>query len=72
MAKNVICLWYDGTAEDAARFYALDLPKQRRDGGPPRPGRLPGRQTGTGAHGRVYGTWSALPRPQWRAGVQAL
>src|SRR6202163_4125265 len=22
MAKNVICLWYDGTAEDAAKFYA--------------------------------------------------
>jgi hypothetical protein len=22
MAKNVICLWYDGTAEEAARFYA--------------------------------------------------
>lgn len=21
-AKNTICLWYDGTAEDAARFYA--------------------------------------------------
>jgi 2-polyprenyl-6-hydroxyphenyl methylase/3-demethylubiquinone-9 3-methyltransferase len=22
MAKNVICLWYDGAAEDAAKFYA--------------------------------------------------
>ena len=21
-AKNTICLWYDGNAEDAARFYA--------------------------------------------------
>src|SRR5258708_4100271 len=26
MAKNVICLWYDGTAEDAARFYAKIFP----------------------------------------------
>ena len=26
MAKNVICLWYDGTAEDAARFYAQEFP----------------------------------------------
>ena len=26
MAKNVICLWYDGTAEDAARFYAKTFP----------------------------------------------
>jgi predicted 3-demethylubiquinone-9 3-methyltransferase (glyoxalase superfamily) len=27
-AKNTICLWYDGDAEDAARFYATTL----RDG----------------------------------------
>jgi predicted 3-demethylubiquinone-9 3-methyltransferase (glyoxalase superfamily) len=26
MPKNVICLWYDGTAEDAARFYAEIFP----------------------------------------------
>jgi 2-polyprenyl-6-hydroxyphenyl methylase/3-demethylubiquinone-9 3-methyltransferase len=26
MAKNIICLWYDGTAEEAARFYAKTFP----------------------------------------------
>jgi 2-polyprenyl-6-hydroxyphenyl methylase/3-demethylubiquinone-9 3-methyltransferase len=26
MARNVICLWYDGTAEEAARFYAKTFP----------------------------------------------
>jgi predicted 3-demethylubiquinone-9 3-methyltransferase (glyoxalase superfamily) len=26
MAKNVICLWYDGAAEDAAKFYAQTFP----------------------------------------------
>jgi len=26
MAKNVICLWYDGTAEDAAKFYTQTFP----------------------------------------------
>ena len=26
MARNAICLWYDGTAEDAARFYAQTFP----------------------------------------------
>jgi predicted 3-demethylubiquinone-9 3-methyltransferase (glyoxalase superfamily) len=26
MAKNVICLWYNGTAEEAARFYAKTFP----------------------------------------------
>ena len=26
MAKNVICLWYDGSAEEAARFYAQTFP----------------------------------------------
>ena len=25
-AKNTICLWYDGAAEDAARFYAATFP----------------------------------------------
>jgi predicted 3-demethylubiquinone-9 3-methyltransferase (glyoxalase superfamily) len=25
-AKNTVCLWYDGGAEDAARFYALTFP----------------------------------------------
>jgi predicted 3-demethylubiquinone-9 3-methyltransferase (glyoxalase superfamily) len=25
-SKNTICLWYDGTAEDAARFYAKTIP----------------------------------------------
>jgi predicted 3-demethylubiquinone-9 3-methyltransferase (glyoxalase superfamily) len=25
-AKNTICLWYDGDAEDAARFYAKIFP----------------------------------------------
>lgn len=25
-AKNTICLWYDGDAEDAARFYASTFP----------------------------------------------
>jgi 2-polyprenyl-6-hydroxyphenyl methylase/3-demethylubiquinone-9 3-methyltransferase len=26
MATNVICLWYDGAAEEAARFYARTFP----------------------------------------------
>ena len=26
MAKNIICLWYDGTAEEAAGFYARTFP----------------------------------------------
>lgn len=27
MARNVICLWYDGSAEEAARFYARTFPE---------------------------------------------
>ncbi|HEX7115834.1 MAG TPA: VOC family protein [Steroidobacter sp.] len=27
MAKNAICLWYDGTAEEAANFYARTFPE---------------------------------------------
>ena len=26
VSKNTICLWYDGTAEDAAKFYAATFP----------------------------------------------
>lgn len=29
MHKNTICLWYDGTAEQAARFYADTFPDSR-------------------------------------------
>ncbi len=25
-AKNTVCLWYDGGAEEAARFYAQTFP----------------------------------------------
>jgi len=28
-AKNTICLWFDGTAEDAAEFYAATFPDSR-------------------------------------------
>ena len=27
ISKNTICLWYDGTAEEAARFYAKTFPE---------------------------------------------
>ncbi len=30
-AKNTICLWYDGDAEDAARFYAKTFPNSSVD-----------------------------------------
>ena len=29
MTKNTICLWYDGTAQDAAKFYAATFPDSR-------------------------------------------
>ena len=30
-ARNTICLWYDGTAEEAARFYAATFPDSSVD-----------------------------------------
>ena len=44
--KNTLCLWYDGTALDAAEFYASDVPGQRGGRGSPGPRRLPVRQAG--------------------------
>lgn len=29
IAKNTVCLWYEGGAEDAARFYAATFPDSR-------------------------------------------
>jgi predicted 3-demethylubiquinone-9 3-methyltransferase (glyoxalase superfamily) len=31
IAKNTVCLWYDGSAEDAARFYAATFPDSSID-----------------------------------------
>ena len=31
IAKNTICIWYDGGAEEAARFYAATFPDSRVD-----------------------------------------
>ena len=31
VSKNTICLWFDGTAEQAARFYAETFPDSRVD-----------------------------------------
>jgi predicted 3-demethylubiquinone-9 3-methyltransferase (glyoxalase superfamily) len=29
MAKNTVCIWYDGDAEEAAKFYAATFPDSR-------------------------------------------
>ena len=41
MARNVICLWYDGTAEEAARFYARTFPDSAVTAVHPAPGDYP-------------------------------
>ena len=39
--RNTICLWYDGTAEDAANFYAATFPDTRLTGVHRAPGDYP-------------------------------
>jgi predicted 3-demethylubiquinone-9 3-methyltransferase (glyoxalase superfamily) len=46
MARNVICLWYDGTAEDAARFYARTFPDSAVTGVQRAPGDHPSGKAG--------------------------
>ena len=46
MTKNVICLWYDGTAEQAARFYAQTFPDSAVTGVHHAPGDCPGGNQG--------------------------
>ena len=45
-AKNTICLWYDGTAEEAARFYAQTFPDSRVGAVHRAPGDYPSGQQG--------------------------
>ena len=44
--KNTICLWYDGTAEDAANFYAATFPDSRVVGVHRAPGDYPSGKQG--------------------------
>src|SRR5690625_1242255 len=41
IAKNTICLWYDGDAEEAARFYAETFPESSVDAVHRSPGDYP-------------------------------
>ena len=44
--KNTICLWYDGDAEEAARFYAQSFPDSSVSRGAPRAGDFPSGKQG--------------------------
>src|SRR5262245_32135658 len=46
MTRNVICLWYDGTAEEAARFYARTFPDSAVTGVHRAPGDYPSGKEG--------------------------
>jgi len=46
IAKNTICLWYDGCAEEAARFYAATFPDSRVDAVHRAPADYPSGQAG--------------------------
>ena len=46
MAKNVICIWYDNAAEEAARFYAKTFPDSAVKAVHRAPGDFPGGKEG--------------------------
>jgi 2-polyprenyl-6-hydroxyphenyl methylase/3-demethylubiquinone-9 3-methyltransferase len=46
LAKNVICLWYDGTAQEAAGFYARTFPNSSVTATHPAPGDYPSGKQG--------------------------
>lgn len=46
-AKNTICLWYDGNAEEAARFYAATFPDSSVDAVHRAPGDYPDGKEGS-------------------------
>lgn len=54
--KNTICLWFDGTAEEAARFYAETFPDSSVDAVHRAPGDYP-----AGKQGDVLTAQSPVP-----------
>jgi 2-polyprenyl-6-hydroxyphenyl methylase/3-demethylubiquinone-9 3-methyltransferase len=46
IAKNTVCLWYDGNAEEAARFYAATFPDSSVDAVQRAPGDFPSGKEG--------------------------
>ena len=65
--KNTICLWYDGTALEAAQFYAKTFPNSAVGAMHCAPADYPRRQAGRCAGGGVHGGGHCLHRHQWRA-----
>ncbi len=46
IAKNTVCLWYDGSAEEAAQFYAATFPDSSVDAVQRAPGDFPSGKEG--------------------------
>ena len=67
-AKNTICLWYDGDAEDAARFYATTFPDSSVGAVHRAPGDFPFGKQGEGFVRISY----AAPVEQIGAGIERM
>ena len=69
--KNTICLWYDGTALDAARFYAETFPDSAVGAVMRAPGDYPDGKQGDVLTVEFTVAGHSLPWTQRRAAVQA-
>jgi 2-polyprenyl-6-hydroxyphenyl methylase/3-demethylubiquinone-9 3-methyltransferase len=64
-AKNTICLWYNGDAENAARFYAKTFPDSSVEAVHRAPGDYPsGKKGDVMIDGRVYRDGRSVPRAE--------
>ena len=70
-AKNTICLWYDGDAEDAARFYAKTFPDSSVGAVHLAPGDFPSGKKGDVLTVEFIVIGNPLPRAQRWTRVQA-
>jgi len=59
-AKNTIRLWYNGNAEEVARFYAQTVPDSSVNAVHRAPGDYPSGKEGGCINGRVYGSGNPL------------
>ena len=70
MSKITPCLWFDGTAEEAANFYASILPDSHVDAVHRAPSDYPSGKAGDVSHGRVHPDGTTIHRSQWRTALQ--
>ena len=69
MSNITPCLWFDGKAEEAAKFYVSLFPDSHVEAVHRAPSDYPSGKAGDVLMVRVHADGSAVHRPEWRTAV---